>query len=735
MKLSFWLLKLFFRELKQETGLLYFRHRYQALSIIWLNLLSLLCILWFFVLNYLPYTIYNDYILAVIGLANIVSLISLKRGNEELAAGIMLASFHIGLTMGGVLFGNNISFMLFIPSLIYKGHLVTASKRILFINMIGSILQTCIHVYMLSSTYRSQYLTDYDSEISLFKLMIFPVVIEALILCYSMKTADENIQEILQSNLEKTENITKELVESIETKSIFLSSFSHEIRNSLNAMNASIDYLLATIQEIGHLEVLRNAKLAGEMALNFVNNMLDFSKLRAEKLEINLVDTNPSELLKRVIGINQEHMKRRELCCLAFISKNMPTTLKIDSARIVQILMNLFSNSIKHTKKHGKIILFMSWCGLADKDNLLNPFPESIFLLNDNEKEEININSENSISMSNTRIEKRLSECDIGSLLENSPHPTEILKKKKTLLDVNEMNKFISKQFRAIDSVSTPSTVRSERSYYKGYLKFEISDTGCGIAPEDIEKLFAVFPQIKNSRADPSYRGTSLGLWICKQLILKMGGDIKAYSKINQGTTFVFYIPADNTPMSPEVREIYTYPREALRALVVDDYDYNRNVHKLILEREGVEVSLASNGKDALEKFLNKPEGYFDFIMMDIMMPEMDGITAAKEIRKYEKLHRKKQQVDIYFVSAKYDLQDPNEELELKGTNAKTLFLPKPLDLGMVKKLIEKFSKKRAMTQVDLFRKVPTSPRRMRREEIVGSKASQVQRTLNLLLK
>ena len=156
--------------------------------------------------------------------------------------------------------------------------------------------------------------------------------------------------------------------------------------------------------------------------------------------------------------------------------------------------MNLFSNSIKHTKKHGKIILFMSWCGLADKDNLLNPFPESIFLLNDNEKEEININSENSISMSNTRIEKRLSECDIGSLLENSPHPTEILKKKKTLLDVNEMNKFISKQFRAIDSVSTPSTVRSERSYYKGYLKFEISDTGCGIAPEDIEKLFAVFP-------------------------------------------------------------------------------------------------------------------------------------------------------------------------------------------------------------------------------------------------
>jgi len=146
-------------------------------------------------------------------------------------------------------------------------------------------------------------------------------------------------------------------------------------------------------------------------------------------------------------------------------------------------------------------------------------------------------------------------------------------------------------------------------------LKIQVSDTGCGIAKENLPKLFEMYIQADHIISS-NYGGTGLGLWICEQLCHKMQGDIAVSSQAGIGTKFVFYIPVDNERKSSE--EVVAHDR--VSALVVDDSDFNRDLHKLLLEREGVQVTLAKNAYEAVEKYKEKGEDYFEFIFMDISM-------------------------------------------------------------------------------------------------------------------
>jgi len=226
----------------------------------------------------------------------------------------------------------------------------------------------------------------------------------------------------------------------------------------------------------------------------------------------------------------------------------------------------------------------------------------------------------------------------------------------------------------------------------KGFLQVQVLDSGRGIEQADVSKLFNMFAQLNHANSAQN-GGTGLGLWICKQLCQKMGGDITMYSQQGRGTTTVFYIPIDNTNLCTSLHPPVIKHPGKLRALVVDDYSYNRDVHKLILEREGVEVSLAFDGKEALEKYQAQGEGYYSFIMMDIQMPVMDGLTSAKEMRIHDmKVNQKK--TDIYFVSGNYHTK--NEILETLGHGKEKIdlqgieFLRKPIDLMAIKKIISR---------------------------------------------
>ncbi|TVQ94252.1 MAG: PAS domain-containing hybrid sensor histidine kinase/response regulator [Bacteroidetes bacterium] len=170
-----------------------------------------------------------------------------------------------------------------------------------------------------------------------------------------------------------------------------------------------------------------------------------------------------------------------------------------------------------------------------------------------------------------------------------------------------------------------------------GIIKISVTDTGIGINEEDQTRLFHKFQQIDNSMLRPG-EGSGLGLYICKQLVSYLGGEIGVESNPGKGSCFWFTFRS-HTEKNNLVKESAEPENEEddidvslnLSILLVDDKTVNLQVISLMLQAADCKVELAKNGIEALEKF--KPEIY-DVILMDIMMPVMDGVAAMKELRK-----------------------------------------------------------------------------------------------------
>ena len=170
-----------------------------------------------------------------------------------------------------------------------------------------------------------------------------------------------------------------------------------------------------------------------------------------------------------------------------------------------------------------------------------------------------------------------------------------------------------------------------------GMIKVSVTDTGIGINEEDQTRLFHKFQQIDNSMLRPG-EGSGLGLYICKQLVSYLGGEIGVESNPGKGSCFWFTFRSHTEKnnlvkesVEPENEEDDIDASLNLSILLVDDKTVNLQVISLMLQAADCDVELAKNGKEALEKF--KPE-IFDVILMDIMMPVMDGVAAMKELRK-----------------------------------------------------------------------------------------------------
>ena len=186
-----------------------------------------------------------------------------------------------------------------------------------------------------------------------------------------------------------------------------------------------------------------------------------------------------------------------------------------------------------------------------------------------------------------------------------------------------------------------------------------------------------------------------LGLWVCKQFCRKLGGDIKVYGKRNQELTFVFYIPVDNRELMRGMPSLNRPLHRKTTSLVVDDYAFNRDLHKLLLEKKEVEVSLASDGQEAFDAYVRAGgSDYFDFIMMDVQMPVMDGFTSAKRIREWERENNKRK-VDVYFVSGEYfnevDVMAGFKKQGDINDGVGIRCLRKPVDIEMLRNIVKKY--------------------------------------------
>ena len=166
-------------------------------------------------------------------------------------------------------------------------------------------------------------------------------------------------------------------------------------------------------------------------------------------------------------------------------------------------------------------------------------------------------------------------------------------------------------------------------------IRYVVRDNGIGMSEEFQKKLFDPFSQEDDANARTQYKGTGLGMAITKKYVDMMGGSIAVESKKSAGATFTVEIPLElpEQVIPSEQKQHLHRDLTGIHVLMAEDNDLNAELATIILEDAGMIVTRASDGKEVVDLFKNQPRGTYDLILMDIMMPNMDGHQAAKAIR------------------------------------------------------------------------------------------------------
>ena len=221
--------------------------------------------------------------------------------------------------------------------------------------------------------------------------------------------------------------------------------------------------------------------------------------------------------------------------------------------------------------------------------------------------------------------------------------------------------------------------------------KVSVSDSGIGLTQEQQEKIFEAYSQATASTARKS-GGTGLGLTISSKIMNAMGTELEVESEEGKGSTFFFVltlkvdttssIPVETQEVKPEVEE-ESQSLEELNVLVAEDNPINQKLIKIVLEKLGLNVTLAANGQEAYEARVN---GNYNLIFMDIQMPVMGGVESTHSILAYEK-ESGKAHIPIIALTANA-LPGDKEKYISEGMDD---YATKPLDVKIIEKIIKKY--------------------------------------------
>ncbi|EDZ63651.1 signal transduction histidine kinase [Sulfurimonas gotlandica GD1] len=249
---------------------------------------------------------------------------------------------------------------------------------------------------------------------------------------------------------------------------------------------------------------------------------------------------------------------------------------------------------------------------------------------------------------------------NMSEVIENVIHVVELKADEKNLKLTVNYDKNISKYFygdslrlrqilinllgNAVKFTDSGEVSISLKKISKDRFRFEVSDTGIGLSQEKQSKLFKSFSQADGS-ITRKYGGTGLGLSISKQLVELLGGKIWVESKENIGSKFIFEIDLEEkeSDLFSDKKELMKYPLSidvktlaGSSILLVEDNAMNQEIVLGILQHSGINIDIANNGKEAIEKYNQDPDKY-ELILMDLQMPVMNGYEATKVIREKNK--------------------------------------------------------------------------------------------------
>lgn len=220
--------------------------------------------------------------------------------------------------------------------------------------------------------------------------------------------------------------------------------------------------------------------------------------------------------------------------------------------------------------------------------------------------------------------------------------------------------------------------------------EWTITDTGIGMSEEFLEHIFEPFVQEKTD-ARSVYQGTGLGMAIVKSLVDKMNGTISVTSKEGEGSTFVIRIPFEIASKVEEItddKEKSSNDISGIKILLAEDNELNAEIAQTLLVDEGANVTVVSDGEQAVREFTRCAPHTYDVILMDIMMPKLDGIAATKAIRAMERPDAV--EIPIIAMTANAFEEDARKCVEA-GMNA---HLSKPLQMDVVVGTIAEYYKR-----------------------------------------
>ena len=235
------------------------------------------------------------------------------------------------------------------------------------------------------------------------------------------------------------------------------------------------------------------------------------------------------------------------------------------------------------------------------------------------------------------------------------------------------------------------STTETQLENGVALFEFKCEDTGIGISKRFLPHVFEAFAQ-DGDVARSSYEGTGLGMPIVKSLVEKMGGTVAVESEKGIGTIFTLQIPFKIDTQQLQKKQAEKLAPDAakgMHVLLAEDNALNMEIAMFFLQNAGVTYDAVQNGKEAVEAFTESKPGEYDVLLMDVMMPFMNGLEATKQIRALEREDAKT--VPIIAMTANAFVEDKKQALEAGMTD----YLTKPLESTALIKMLARFAKKK----------------------------------------